>query len=86
MNKNLKQLIENFNFVKVHTTMVHLDWHWSEYENVPTVGQMVIKVMSMFDDLNTSNDTNLISTGGFTIEKINSHYKLFFAVDEWESD
>jgi len=64
----VSEVLDMFNFEKVHKTMVFLDWKWkSGY--VPTVEELrkQAKIL-MFEIL--ESESMILSTGGFTVVKI----------------
>jgi len=63
-----KEILDNFDFEKVHKVMTLLDWRWySSAENkVPNIEQMKNMVRSLFKSLEHP-DCDAVSCGGFSL-------------------
>ena len=81
-SKVKEELIEEFDFQKVHNVMELLNWGWAfSKHSVPTVGEMVVLAMQLIDEM-FEKDTTSISTGGFSVENLGGAYKLKFILEE----
>jgi len=100
IDETIDELLENFNWEKVHQTMKILDWKWvsSKTESgVPSIGELFTKSRKMLYDVVSLADQKkedcLIATGGFIAYAFydNStkqiyHLKLAFEVTSWNID
>jgi len=96
--KAIDEIIENFNWRKVHKTMEALDWTWATSEGkVPTTGALfncAIKLLhDAYDGAERFKADYKVGTGGFyaraTVdEKTKEIYelRLTFEVASWEYD
>jgi len=95
----VEEVIENFDFEKVHKIMEILDWRWAgagsnELPAVPTVEKMKERVKNMFkcmeDQIAEECDEGAdawpksVSTGGFRAT-IDDEYILEFILEEYET-
>lgn len=95
----VEEVIENFDFEKVHKIMEILDWRWAgdnpdELPTIPTVERMKEKVKDLFrcmeDQIAEECDEGVdawpkcISTGGFRAT-IDDEYILEFVLEEYET-
>lgn len=97
--KAISNILDNFNFIKVHKTMEFLNWGWAEYDGleVPPISRLVTKAWSMLDDVydlaSREKVTCHISTGGL---KVTAHVdldtkeiynlELMFVLTDWDAD
>jgi hypothetical protein len=69
--KAIKNIIENFDFEKVHKVMVFLDWTWLHDVEPPSMGSLVIsaqqKLSDTFDMCNNKKKDISIGSGGFVV-------------------
>ena len=74
MRKEVKEIIEEFDFGKVHNVMVHLNWKW--WDEVPTIGKIIVRASEMLEEVyykaETTKKDSFIGTGGFEAE---AHYE-----------
>ncbi len=93
--KAISEIIENFNFERVHKVMEFLNWTWWDSENVPTIGGLVLSAQSRlsetFDRCNSLKENTTTGSGGFFVraeynEKEGGcdYLKLTFQLNEWE--
>lgn len=103
MKKSAEQMIDNimdnFDFKKVHKTMNFLGWKWGENE-VPSVEELketasdllnhVVDVLTEDPPSVHHTDRFLTSTGGFHASGYRTkrgnvaQLELYFAIDSWE--
>ena len=82
--KHIQEIIENFNFTKVHKVMTLLSCEWFGHDGVPTIEDLKNSATKMLYDLCESNfDTS--STGGFKVTKHDDYLELEFIIDGYES-
>ena len=90
--KVIENIIENFNFVKVHKVMESLDWVYSGEEEPPTVGRLVLSMQETLDTIWKMLDTRnnyKISSGGFfyfgEVFEDKKYIEVVFAVTSWDN-
>jgi len=66
--KVVSEVLDVFNFEKVHKTMVFLDWKWKS-GNVPTVEELHEQAEMLVRE-SLESESMILSTGGFTVVKI----------------
>jgi hypothetical protein len=95
----IKEVIEQFDYAKVHKVMEYLDWRWDLGDGfeVPTIGEIINRSTDLLLELHEQVEfveANAVhpdrrtishSTGGFTAKVVNDNYSLVFAVSEAES-
>jgi hypothetical protein len=96
--KAIDDIVDNFDWEKVHKTMVALDWKWAMEEGdteIPSVGQLFRCAVGLLHDAYDGAEKNQINysvrTGGFHAralvdEKEIYELKLIFEVCSWEYD
>lgn len=96
--KAIENIIENFDFDKVHKVMTFLNWGWATVEEggIPSIGKLIIhsqKYLSdVFDMCTRTKKDYYTGTGGFFVEaQYNNeenccdYLKLRFELDSWDS-
>lgn len=96
MNKKIKEIIKNFDWIKVHGVMEHLNWKWvtSEMgEQIPSIGELVLKGITLLkkaEHLALANNCNIhVESGGFRARGIYINesdeviLELFFIIESW---
>lgn len=66
----INEVLDCFDFEKVHKVMVFLDWHWASLNGVPKIYDLRQKARRIIEDaiksvLNTKTGSCSIETGGF---------------------
>lgn len=61
----LDNIMDNFDFKKVHDVMEHLDWKWAGVGGVPTVDDLKEEAARLLWDVCNDSENCLIATGGF---------------------
>ena len=71
IQNKIDEILDNFDFVKVHKVMEHLDWKWSTENGVriPTIQELRVEARGLLKSTIKEN-ISCISTGGFHAEKI----------------
>lgn len=85
-NKAVNEIMDWFDFEKVHKTMRVLRWKWSgTEEGVPLLGEIKQRARQLLVQSIEENTT--ISTGGFraTYSHYENHLNLEFILSECES-
>lgn len=78
-NSIIKQLIENFNFDLVHKAMVIADWTWLGNKESPSINRLRACARELIKKL-LDNNCGSVRTGGFTAEKEDGGYSLYFTL------
>lgn len=90
MQYKIDQIMDNFDFNKVHKVMIATDWKWVFTDGVPTEAELRQQARKMLKEVSTKNITDdigdyYISTGGFTVTKYSdTSLTLEFIVSSWE--
>lgn len=84
--EQIKHIMSDFNFEKIHSVMKFLDWKWS-YENgdkkIPTIDDLKSVAEHCLSQVSDSEDeSSLFSAGGFEAEKIQNTLELRFILDK----
>ena len=91
MRKEVKEIIEEFDFGKVQDVMTYLDWKW--WDAVPTMGKLMVRAAEILDEAYSECESNKkdysISTGGFCGEALymedSIKLSLKFVLTEWNT-
>ena len=78
------EILDEFDFEKVHRVMVALDWQWSGTDGVPSIGDLRRQARSLLQQVVDSKDTHSIGTGGFTAFMHRGLLGLRFEVSSYE--
>jgi hypothetical protein len=96
----IENIIENFNWEKVHNTMLALNWKWATYNSgteVPSIGALVVTAQNLLHDacfyaLKNKSDAK-IATGGFHAKAFYcketnqiDNLELYFQITSWDVD
>jgi hypothetical protein len=86
--KAIKEIMEEFDFDKVHKVMLILDWKWGYEPKTPTVDQLRATAEELLTK-STIGDINphYVSTGGFeaVCDTAQKGMRLLFVVSDWEA-
>lgn len=84
-NEHWVEILENFNWSKVHQTMTALNWVWNG-EEVPTIGKLISEAKRLCEEVYRQGGG--VGTGGFLAEyyKKDNVMTLKFIVGEWQSE
>lgn len=85
----IDDILDNFDFEKVHQTMVALNWKWAGYKEVPEVPDLRKFARTRLKEAYTRKTT--VSSGGFkaTYERwsqVRFTLRLEFIVTDWDCD
>ena len=84
----IDEIMDNFDFERVHKTMIALNWGWADkddYEllSIPEMYELKSHARKL---LKASMEENMcIGTGGFFVEKDGDYISLKFVVSEWDN-
>jgi hypothetical protein len=84
--EQIKHIMSDFDFNKIHSVMKFLDWKWS-YENgdkkTPNVDDLKSIAEHCLNQVSDSEDEiSVCSAGGFEAEKIENTLELRFILDK----
>lgn len=91
MRKEVKEIIEEFDFDKVHNVMTHLNWKWGD--EIPTMVKIMVKASEMLEEVYSESETSkkdfFIGTGGFEAqayyEEGTIKLQLKFVLTSWDN-
>jgi hypothetical protein len=94
--QDIKYIIDNFDWEKVHRVMKFLNWRWGTATDgmVPSIGRLVLEGKRLLEELMASDkDVKSIETGGFVARRWDweedgesgVHYELEFVVEQWST-
>lgn len=81
-------IMRDFDFEKVKTTMTHLKWYWGVAHKAPSIRELKETAQELLDNViqDAGNDTCLCGTGGFLAEyHPQAGLSLKFIVEEAEN-
>lgn len=85
--KHWNIIMLNFDWAKVHTTFVKLEWEWRD--EIPTIGTIVLTARSLCLDAynwyKEHNVTSTASTGGLRAQFSEDGMALIFIVEEFDT-
>lgn len=92
MRKDVKKIIEEFDFGKVHDVMTHLNWIWYN-EGVPNIAKLIILASELLEkvyfEAEKNREDSFRSTGGFEAEAFydghNIKLQLKFVITEFNN-
>ena len=68
--RKLEELLDEFDFARVHDTMDVLGWHWANVDGIPEKDDMIPLVRSLYDaieDRVLNEEYAFCATGGFKL-------------------
>lgn len=68
--KKLQELLDEFDFERVHDTMDALGWHWADVDGIPEKEDMIPLVRSLYDTIENrvlNGEYAFCATGGFRL-------------------
>lgn len=88
--QQIDEIMNWFDFDRVHRTMVALNWKWADCETgVPEVGHIRERALALLREVVEQGDGHqqyYIETGGFRAERVDGLLKLSFSVSTWECE
>lgn len=86
--ENIDEIMDHFDFGKVHKIMEAVDWTWANSEfGVPMEWELRKRARSLLSD--AWDQQTMMSTGGFTARFLNEDesdgLQLEFTVEKWKS-
>lgn len=91
MNEQIKEIIANFDFERVHEAMVALKWTWynsKSEDKVPSTSELVMEATELLERVQASGENTIyVETGGFKAYKDEyTKLGLIFQLASWEID
>lgn len=84
MTEKIEEIMENFDFEKMHEVMKFLKWEWWNLKTTPTVEQLREAARKKLED--TATRKLGFHSGGFRTEYINDgDLHLSFVVTDWDT-
>lgn len=80
----IDEILDEFNFEKVHKVMVSLDWKWNSTDGVPAIADLRRTARSLLKQVVESKGIHSVGTGGFTAFMHNGILGLRFEVSSYE--
>jgi len=70
--KHIDEVMDHFDFEKVHKVMVAIDWHWATSEDGGTPYPYEIRktARSLLKDAAAGDDGSTVATGGLVAERL----------------
>lgn len=87
MEEKIIDILDNFDFERVHKAMIALEWNWYlgiGGEGIPSVGALHKAAMRLLSEAWTKKTT--FSSGGFSAEYDDGDLILRFILEEWFSE
>lgn len=76
----IDDIMDNFDFEKVHRVMVFMGWDWKE-NGVPSLPDIKREARRLLRRLH--GDVTLVSCGGFTAGRAHGELVLSFVLESW---
>jgi len=83
MGNEIDEILDEFDFEKVHKVMVALGWEWYDTDGVPSIAELRKKARHLLKELVNSKHQS-IGTGGFTAYMHDGLLGLRFEVSSHE--
>ena len=93
--KEIENILDNFDFIKVYKVMDSLNWTWVKGDTryFPDILELKKCAKQLLEQASSegmkAKEDFFVSTGGFTVEffylKETKLLKLSFAIEEWET-
>jgi hypothetical protein len=82
-NKIIDEIMDEFDFEKVHRTMKALEWTWYGSDGVPTIGDLRRTARELLQEL-IKHNYHCVGTGGLFAYRIADTVGLRFEVASFE--
>lgn len=80
----IDEILDEFDFEKVHKVMVVLDWKWHNTDGVPSIGDLRRMARSLLQHVVSSREINTAASGGLTAFMHHGVLGLRFEVSNYE--
>ena len=81
-NKIIKNIMQNFDFERVHRVMIFFNWWWSPHNGVPTIKEIKQQAQQLLGDVLLERGVDYSATGGFIASKNKRGVNLLFRITE----
>lgn len=89
LEQHIEEVMDWFDFEKVHRVMTMLDWKWASIDAVPDIPDPRKEVRRLMTPL-WNSDNEFIGTGGFMVrlyrEENWARFGVSFQVTDWDSE
>ena len=83
VKKTIDSIMDNFNFDRVHTAMVVLNWQWDQI-GVPEVEHLREAARNLLEQAADKETGWSVGSGGFEAINNGDHMRLEFTLEQWE--
>lgn len=87
--QKIDEILDNFDFERVHSAMLALNWRWQSTVTVPNIAHLRKKARELLKDVcKKKYDGSCrveIGTGGLRAERSGDFLRLSFVVSDWDS-
>ena len=80
----IEEIVDEFDFEKVHRVMLALNWQWHHTKGVPEIADLRRTARSLLKQVVESKDTLSVGTGGFTAYMHHGLLGLRFEISSYE--
>ena len=84
MGELVNEILDEFEFEKVHRTMKALNWTWHDTDGVPTIGDLRRQARELLQELLRNDKYHITGTGGLYAYKEDGLVGLRFVVTRYE--
>jgi len=84
MGELVNEILDEFEFEKVHRTMKALNWTWHDTDGVPTIGDLRRQARELLQELLRNDKYHITGTGGLYAYRIADTVGLRFEVTSYE--
>lgn len=81
----IDEILDEFDFERVHKVMVALNWQWHNIDGVPTIGDLRRNARDLLKTVVHGNHIR-VGSGGFYAYKENGTVGLRFEVTNYEAE
>ena len=82
LGEQIKDIMENFDFVRVHKVMKFLDWKWTPYNRIPTLHEIKESANNLLNEYGKKVGGG--GTGGFMVRTYSDgSIELVFEIASW---
>lgn len=82
----IDEILDNFDFERVHNVMVHLDWEWSSTAGVPGISNLRKRSRELLRDVAYSKEYHSVRAGGLEASKEDGELSLKFVLECWDEE
>jgi len=85
----IKDLLKEINFKRIHSVMKLLDWKWGTGNTVPSVREIkaeAIRLLNGVKKYRTNELPNFIQCGGLKAYASMSGFRLEFILEQWDTE